>query len=120
MRRNRRAMGPQEGADVAHCQRDLVRGVLPRVEADLRVWSEMDALHRDGVGVRRDVVRQYQDRRLATLHEIARHGVDEIGVVPVHLGQERVDHRHRDIGPAFEFSPPPGMTISGKPDPTSW
>src|SRR6516162_2941920 len=64
MRCGRRPMGPQEGAYVAHRQRDLVRSVLPRIEADLRVWREMDALHRDGVGVRRDVVRQYQDRRL--------------------------------------------------------
>jgi|SRR6516164_10493493 len=57
MRGDRRPMGTQEGADMAHCQRDFVRAVLPRVEADLSVWREMDALHRDGVGVRRDVVR---------------------------------------------------------------
>src|SRR6266446_10024971 len=38
----------EEGADVAHRQRDLVRGVLPRVEADLRVGRQMRALHRHG------------------------------------------------------------------------
>ena len=85
---------------MAHRQRDLVRGVLPRVEAHLRVRREMHGFHRDGIGVRRHVVRQHQDRRLAAAHEIARHGVDEVGAGPVHVGQEGIDHRHRDVGPA--------------------
>jgi hypothetical protein len=32
-------MRPQEGADVAHRQGDLVLGGLPWVEADLRYWE---------------------------------------------------------------------------------
>ena len=60
-----RLMRPEEGADVAHRQRDLVRRVLPRVQAHLRVRRQMHGLHRDGVRVRRHVVGQHQDRRLA-------------------------------------------------------
>ena len=63
-----RLMRPEEGADVAYRQRDLVLGVLPRVEAHLRVRRQMHRLHRDGVRVRRHVVRQDQDRRLAVAH----------------------------------------------------
>jgi len=48
----------------------------------------------------RHVVRQHQDRRPAVAHEIARHGVHEVGVGAVHVGQEGIDHRHRDVGPA--------------------
>jgi len=33
-------------------------------------------------------------------HEIAAHGVHEIGAGAVHVGQESIDHRHRDVGPA--------------------
>src|SRR6266436_1611360 len=36
-----RPMRPQERADVAHRERDLILGVLPRVEAHLRVRREM-------------------------------------------------------------------------------
>ncbi len=64
---------------MTHRERNLVLGVLPRVEADLGVRREMHGLHRHRVRVRGDVVRQYQDRRLAVAHEIARHGEDEIG-----------------------------------------
>jgi hypothetical protein len=85
---------------MTHRQRDLIRGVLPRVKAHLRVRREMHGFHGDGIWMRRHVVRQHQDRRLAAAHEIARHGVNEVGVGTVHVGQEGVDHRHRDVGPA--------------------
>ena len=85
---------------MAHRQRDLVRRVLPRIEADLRVRREMDGLHRHDIGVPRHVIRQHQDRRLAVAHEIPGHGVHEVGAGAVHVGQEGVDHRHRQVGPA--------------------
>ncbi len=44
---------------------------------------EMHGLHRDVIRMGGNVVRQHQDRRLAVAQEIA-----------------RIDHRHRDIGPA--------------------
>src|SRR6185436_3901504 len=96
-----RPMGSKKGADMAHRKRNLVRGVLPWVKAYLRVGCEMYGLHRDGIWVPRNIVRQHQDRRLAFAHEIARHGVHEVGArTAVHVGQERTDHRHRDIRPA--------------------
>ena len=70
---------PQECANMAHRQRDLIRGVLPRVKAHLRVRREMHGFHGDSIWMRRYVVGQHQDRRLAAAHEIARHGVDEVG-----------------------------------------
>jgi hypothetical protein len=50
--------------------------------------------------VRWDVVRQDQDRRLAGAHEVARHGVDEVGALGVHVGEKVVHHLHRDVRPA--------------------
>ncbi len=101
LRCGNRSMGAEKGADMAHRQRNLVRGVLPRIKAHLRVGREMHGFHRYGIGVPRNVVGQHQDRRLAAAHEIARHGVHEIGAsTPVHVGQESIDHRHRDVGPA--------------------
>src|SRR6266516_5102914 len=70
-----RLMRPEEGADVAHRQRDLVLGVLPRVQAHLRVRREMHGLHRDGGRVPRHVVRQDQYLRLAVAHKIEGHGI---------------------------------------------
>src|SRR5712691_2282513 len=96
-----RSMGAEKGADMTHRQRNLVWSVLPRIKAHLRVGREMHGLHRYGIGVPRNVVGQHQDWRLAVAHEIARHGVHEIGAITtVHVGQEGVDHRHRDVGPA--------------------
>src|SRR5947207_743048 len=51
-----RAVGLEEGADVAQRDRDLLRVGLPRIEAHLRVGREVRALDRDRIGVRRDVV----------------------------------------------------------------
>ena len=47
------------------------------------------------------------------LHEVARHGEDEVGVGSVHLGQERVDRLHRDVGPlrAQSGGPQPVMLL---------
>ena len=61
----------------------------------------MHRFHRDDVGVPWHVVGQDQDRRLAVAHKIPRHGVHEVGAIStVHGGQESIDHRHRDVGPA--------------------
>src|SRR6202040_1022164 len=51
-----RSMGAEEGADMAHRQRNLVWSVLPRIKADLRIGREMHGLHRYGIGVPRNVV----------------------------------------------------------------
>src|SRR2546427_11063824 len=72
-----RLMRPEAGADVAYRQRALVRGVLPWVEAHLRVRRQMHRLHPDGVRARRHAVRQDQDRRLAVAPESAGHGMPE-------------------------------------------
>src|SRR5262245_57493201 len=63
-----RLMRPEEGADVAHRQRDLVRRVLPRVQAHLRVRRQMHGLHRDGVWVRRHVVWQARTNSRVTVY----------------------------------------------------
>src|SRR6516162_1979749 len=107
----RRPMGPEEGAHMAHRQRDLVRGRLPRIEAHLGVRREMHALHRHGVGVRRDVVRQHQYRRLTSAYEIARHGEYEVSVRAVHLADEGVDHLHRDVGPTGAQRRAPALDV---------
>ena len=57
--------------------------------------------HGHGVRVRRDVVRQDQDRGLAGPHEIARHGEHEVGAPGVHVRQEVVHHVHGDVGLAL-------------------
>src|SRR5208282_5578006 len=40
-----RSMGAKKGADMAHHQRNLVWGVLPRIQAHLRVGREMHGFH---------------------------------------------------------------------------
>ena len=95
-----RLMRPEELAHVAHRLGDQVLGILPGVDAHLGLRRETHGLHGHGVRVRRDVVRQDQYRRLAGAHEIARHGEDEVGALGVHVGEEVVDHLHRDVGPA--------------------
>src|SRR5688572_30805479 len=50
----------------------------------------------------RGVVRQDQYRRLATLHEVARHREHEVRVVAEHSGQESVDHFSRDLGASLD------------------
>src|SRR5262245_36115691 len=50
-------MRPEEGAHVAHRQRNLLLGGLPGIEAHLGVRREMHTLHSHGVWVRRNVVR---------------------------------------------------------------
>ena len=59
----------------------------------------------------RDIIGQDQHRRLAIAHEIARHREDEVGVGAVHLGQEFVDHLHRDVGPALDQLRPPALHV---------
>ncbi len=46
--------------NLTHRQRDSVLGFFPREHAHFGLWREHRALHGDGVGVRRDLVRQDQ------------------------------------------------------------
>jgi hypothetical protein len=72
----------------------MLSGVLPRVEADLRIGCQMHALHRDDAGVPRHVVRQHQDRRLAIAHKIAAHGVHGVGAGALDNAPERGPRDH--------------------------
>ena len=74
--------------NLAHRQGNSFLGFFPGEDAHLGFWREHRALHGDGVWVRRDVVRQDQDRVLTTTDEIVCHGEDEIGVGFEHLGHE--------------------------------
>jgi hypothetical protein len=61
----------QERPDVPHGQRNLLRHVLVRIQAHLRVGREHRHFHRHRAGMGRDVVGQDEDRRLAGRHEVA-------------------------------------------------
>ena len=73
-------MRPEEGTYLAHRQGNPLLGLLPREHAHFGLRREHRGLHGDGVRMRRDIVRQDQDGRLALTHEIACHGEDEVGV----------------------------------------
>src|SRR5207249_150890 len=104
-------MRPKEGTYLAHGQGNPLLGLLPREHAHFALRREHRALHGDRVWMRRDVVWQDQYGRLATAHEITRHGEDEVGVGAEHLGHEFLDHRHRDLGPTLDqFRTPAGYT----------
>ena len=96
---------------MAHREADLFRVVLPRVEAHLRIGREIDALHRGGVGMGRHVVGQHQYRGLAVAHKIAADGEHEIRPLCVHVLQEGVAHRHRDVRPAFAQCRGPALDV---------
>jgi hypothetical protein len=68
---------------MVYCLGNQILGVLPGVDACFGLRRETHGLHGHGVRVRRDVVRQDQDRRLAGAHEVVRHGVDEVGALGV-------------------------------------
>ena len=87
---------------MAHRQGNPLLGLLPWVHAHFGLRREHRGLHGDGVRMRRDIVRQDQDGRLTLTHEIACHGVDEVRVAAVHLGQKFFDCLHRDLGAALE------------------
>src|SRR4051812_2103802 len=78
--RLRRPVRAQERANLADGQRNPLLRLLPREHADLRIRREHRGFHRDGVRMRRDVVRENQDGCLARAHEVARDGEDEVGV----------------------------------------
>ena len=50
----------------------------------------------------RDIIRQDQYGRLAITHEIAGHGIHEVRVGVIHLGQKFVDRLHLDVGPLLD------------------
>ena len=56
-----------------------------------------------------DIVRQNQNRGLATTDEIPCHGEDEVGVGLEHPGHEFVGRRHRDLGPLGSQCRTPGL-----------
>ena len=106
-----RPMRAQERTDLAHRQRNSLLRLLPREHAHFRLRREHRGLHRDRIRMRRNIVRQDQHRRLATAHEIARHGEHEVGVGAVHLGQELIDLLHRDLGPALDQFRTPALHV---------
>jgi hypothetical protein len=76
--RRSRLVRPQEGAYLAHRQRDPLLRLLPREHAHLGLRSKHGAFHGDGVGMRGNVVGQDQYGRLAVAHEVASHSEDEV------------------------------------------
>src|SRR5437667_3118630 len=102
-------MRPKEGTYLAYRYRNPLLGLLPRVHAHFGFRREHRGLHRNGIRMRRDIVRQDQYGRLAIAYEIARHGEDEIGFGAVHVRQIFFNHLHRDVGPALDqFRTPAG------------
>ena len=83
-------MRAEERTYLAHRQGNPLLGYFPRVHAHLGLWREHRDLHRHGVRMRRDIVRQDQHRRLAAADEIACHGEDEVWIGAVHLRQKLV------------------------------
>ena len=58
-------MRAKERMNLAYGQRNSLSGFFPRKHADLSPGREHGALHGDSVGVRRDFIRQDQNRVLA-------------------------------------------------------
>src|SRR5437763_17196726 len=90
-------MRPEKGTYLAYRQRYPLLGLLPRKHADFGLWREHRGLHRDGVWMRRNIIRQDQYRRLAVAAEIARDGEDETAIGAIHFGQEFIDRLPRDV-----------------------
>jgi hypothetical protein len=106
-------MCPEERMYLADRQGNFLFGLLPWEHAHLGLRRRHRSLHGDGVWMRRDIVGQDQYGSLAIAYEIARHSEDEVGVGAVRLGQEFIDHVHRDVGPALDqFGPQPFMLVS--------
>src|SRR5438067_12687872 len=104
-----RPMRLEEGVDLAHRQGNPLFGFFPGEHAHFGFRREHRALHGDGVRVSRGIVRQDQNRGLATTHEVPCHGEDEVGVGLEHPGHEFVDRRHRDLGPLGSECRTPGL-----------
>src|SRR3954469_10076674 len=106
------SMRLQKRVYLPHCEGNPFFGLLPWEYADLGLRREKSRFHGNGVWVSRDIVWKNQDGRLARPHEIARYGKDEIGVRAVHLCEESIDHRHRNLGPALaQFGSPSGHVV---------
>ena len=67
-------MRPEEGPYLAHRQWNPFPGPLPREHAHFGPHREHRGLHGDLVRMRRDIVRQDEDRRLQLAHEARVHG----------------------------------------------
>ena len=67
-------MRPEEGPYLAHRQWNPFPGPLPREHAHFGPRREHRGLHGDLVRMRRDIVRQDEDRRLQLAHEARVHG----------------------------------------------
>src|SRR5215831_5424026 len=94
-----RPMRFEEGMNLAHRQGNSFLGFFPGEDAHLGLWREHRALHGDGVWVRGNLVRENQDRVLATMDEIACHGEDEVRVGFEHPGHKLVGGLQCDLGP---------------------
>src|SRR6202167_4727266 len=70
----------EEGMNLAHREWDSLLRFFPREQAHFGLGREHGALHGDGVRVRGDLVGQDQDWVLATTHEIACDGEEEVGI----------------------------------------
>src|SRR5436309_2699020 len=101
----------EERAHVPQRELDLLWVRLPRIDADLRIGREMRAFQRDGVGVRRHVVWQYENRRPAVAHEVACYGKHEVGVAAVHLVEKAAGDVHCDVGAAFDQCGRPALDV---------
>ncbi len=95
-------MRAKEGTYLAHGQRNPLRRLFPRKDADFRLRRKHCSFHSDGVGMGRDIIRQGQYRRLTVTDEITGYCEDEVRVGAVHFRQKFVDHLHRDLWPAFD------------------
>jgi transposase len=73
-------MRPEEGTYLANRQGNPLLGLFPRKHAHFGLRREHRGLHRDGVRMCRDIIRQDEHWRLAVAHEIARHCEDEVGI----------------------------------------
>ena len=94
-------MRSEEGAYLAHRERNPCRRLIPGEHAHLGLGREHRGFHCGAVWVCPAIIRQNQYGRLARADEVACDGKDEVGVGSEHLGQECVDHLHRDLGPAL-------------------
>ena len=101
-RRRASAHAPAEAAHPGDRALLQLRGFLPRVHRDLGVRRQRGDIDRGLQRMRRDVIRQHQDRCVAVPHEVARHAVQKIGLHDVEVVQVCLDRVQRHVGPPRE------------------
>ncbi len=83
---------------MAHRLGNQVHGIFPGINTHFGLWREFDRLHGHGVRMRRDIIRQDQNRGLTVAHKITCHGEDKVGVSAIHLIEKGARHLHCDVG----------------------